>query len=65
MRVMVSLNLADIMTSTRPGTSQCLRESLDNEADATSLGREEPQLLAKSNHSETLDRERGAISTQV
>ena len=33
MRVMVSLNLADIMTATRPTTSQDLYETPDNETD--------------------------------
>ena len=64
MRVMVSLNLADIMTATRPRTSQRLREALDNEADPTSVGREEAQLLKKSDRSEPFDREPGTLSTQ-
>ena len=63
MRVMVSLNLADIMTSTRPRTPKLLHEILDNESDPASLGREDTQLLAKSDHSEPFDREPGTTST--
>jgi len=62
MRVMVSLNLADIMTSTRPRTSQRLRETLENEADPTDIDRKEPQ---EPNHSEPFDREPGTIPTQA
>ena len=40
MRVMVSLNLADIMTATRPKTSQHVYESPNNEADPTDPGKE-------------------------
>jgi len=65
MRVMVSLNLADIMTSTRRRTAQPLHETLDNEADVTSLGQEAPQLLAKSDHSESFDREQETVSTPI
>ena len=43
MRVMVSLNLADIMTATRPATSQPMYETSNDEADATDL-RPEPQV---------------------
>jgi hypothetical protein len=50
--VMVSLNLADIMTATRPRPSQPLREESDKEADPTSLGRLESQLLTKLDESE-------------
>ena len=63
MRVMVSLNLADIMTSTRPRSPKPLHEILDNESDPASLGREDPQLLTKSDHSEPFDREPGTTST--
>ena len=35
MRVMVSLNLGDIMTATRPTTSQPMYEVSNDEADAT------------------------------
>jgi hypothetical protein len=65
MRVMVSLNLADIMTSTRPKTPKPLQEIRDNESDPTSLGREDPQPLAKLDHSECFDREPATRSTQV
>jgi hypothetical protein len=61
---MVSLNLADIMTSTRPGTSQRLRETLENEADP-GASREEPKLVGDPDHSEPFDREPGTIPTQV
>jgi hypothetical protein len=63
MRVMVSLNLADIMTATRPRTSQRLREALEGEADPTSVDREE--LLKKPDHPEPFNREPGTISTQA
>ena len=63
MRVMVSLNLADIMTATRPRTSQPRREALDNEADQQAFDREESQVLKKSD--QPLDREPGNLSTQV
>jgi hypothetical protein len=64
MRVMVSLNLADIMTSTRPRTSQRLREALENEADP-GASREEPKFLGDPDHSEPFDREPATIPTQV
>ena len=64
MRVMLSLNLADIMTSTRPRTPQPLHETLDNESDPASLGREDAALL-KSDHPECFDREPGTISTPI
>ena len=63
MRVMVSLNLADIMTATRPRTSQPCREALENEADPQAFDREESQVLKKSD--QPLDREPGNLSTQV
>jgi hypothetical protein len=62
MRVMVSLNLADIMTATRPRTSQPRREALDNEADPTEIDRREP---LEPNHCEPFDREPGTIPTQA
>jgi hypothetical protein len=62
---MVSLNLADIMTSTRPRTPKPLHEILDNESDPACLGQEDPQLLRKSDHSEPFDREPGTTSTKV
>jgi hypothetical protein len=40
MRVMVSLNLADIMSATRPITSQPLYETPNNETDATDPNQE-------------------------
>jgi len=61
MRIMVSLNLADIMTSTRPRNPQPLHETLDNESDPASLVRED----LESDHSEPFERETGTISTQV
>lgn len=45
MRVMVSLNLADIMTATRPTTPQC--ETPNNEAAPTEPG-QESQLSTNS-----------------
>ena len=63
MRIMVSLNLADIMTATRPRTSQPRREALDNEADPQAFDREESQLFKKSD--QPLDREPGNLSTQL
>ena len=63
MRVMVSLNLADIMTSTRPRTAKPLQEILDIESDPA--GQEDRQLLTKSDHSERFDREPGTIATPV
>ena len=47
MRVMVSLNLADIMTATRPTTSQHVYETSSNEADPIDSSQE-------SNSSETM-----------
>ena len=47
MRVMVSLNLADIMTATRPTTSQHVYETSSNEADPGDSSQE-------SNSSETM-----------
>ena len=64
MRVMVSLNLADIMTSTRPRTSQRLREGLENEADP-SASWQEPKLRGEPDQSEPFDREPGTVPTQV
>lgn len=40
MRVMLSLNLADIMTATRPATSQHVYETPNNEADASDPSQE-------------------------
>ena len=40
MRVMVSLNLADIMTATRPTTSQHAYETPKNEADTNDPSQE-------------------------
>ncbi len=40
MRVMVSLNLADIMTATRPTTSQHVYETPNNEAEPTEPSQE-------------------------
>ena len=40
MRVMVSLNLADIMTATRPRTSQQVYEKPNNQADPADLSQE-------------------------
>jgi hypothetical protein len=40
MRVMVSLNLADIMTATRPTTPPDIYETPNNEADLTGPGQE-------------------------
>jgi hypothetical protein len=45
MRVMVSLNLADIMTATRPITPQQMYETPNNEADPKD-SREESQFPA-------------------
>jgi hypothetical protein len=42
MRVMVSLNLADIMTATRPRTSQHVYETANNEAAAADPDQESP-----------------------
>jgi hypothetical protein len=47
MRVMVSLNLADIMTATRPATPQPLYETSNNESDPTDPS-EESQLPINS-----------------
>ena len=47
MRVMVSLNLADIMTATRPTTPQPVYETPHNEADPTTPS-EESQLSTNS-----------------
>jgi hypothetical protein len=47
MRVMVSLNLADIMTATRPIRSQDLYETPDNETDHTGPD-QESQLTTNS-----------------
>ena len=65
MRVMVSLNLADIMTSTRPRTSPRLREALDGEADPAGVDREELELFKTPDHPEPFDREPGTVSTQA
>ena len=65
MRIMVSLNLADIMTSTRPRTPKPLHEIRDNESDPTSPGQEDPQPLTKLDHAECFDREPATRSTQV
>ena len=65
MRVMVSLNLADIMTSSRPRISQRLREALDCEADPAGAGREELELFKTPDHPEPFDREPGTVSTQA
>ena len=65
MRVMVSLNLADIMSATRPRTSLPLRETVDGETGPVSADLEEFQLLEKSEHSEPFDRESGTVSTEV
>jgi len=40
MRVMVSLNLADIMTATRPTTPQHVYETPNHETDPTDPGQE-------------------------
>lgn len=40
MRVMVSLNLADIMTAARPTTSQQVYETPNNQADPADLSQE-------------------------
>ena len=40
MRVMVSLNLADIMTATRPATAPDVYETSNNETDATDPSQE-------------------------
>ena len=40
MRVMVSLNLADIMTAARPTTSQQVYETPTNQADSADLSQE-------------------------
>jgi hypothetical protein len=42
MRVMVSLNLADIMTATRPTTAPDVYETANNESDATDPSQEPP-----------------------
>jgi hypothetical protein len=47
MRVMVSLNLADIMTAARPTTSQHVYETPNNQADPAEL-RQESQLPTNS-----------------
>lgn len=47
MRVMVSLNLADIMTATRPTTPQPMYETPNNEADPTDPN-QESQLRVNS-----------------
>jgi hypothetical protein len=47
---MVSSNLADLMGSTRPGSSQRLSETPNNEADPTDPGRAGSQFLTTSNH---------------
>ena len=47
MRVMVSLNLADIMTATRPTAPQDVYETRNNEADPTDP-HQESQLPANS-----------------
>jgi hypothetical protein len=52
MIAMVSSNLADLMGATRPRSSQPLHETLDKEADPSSLGRLDSQPLTKSEHSE-------------
>ena len=64
MRVMVSLNLADIMTSSRPGISQRLREA-DSEADPAGASWEELELFKTPDHPEPFDREPGTVSTQA
>ena len=43
MRVMVSLNLADIMTATRPTTRQDMYETPQHEADPTRQERGNPR----------------------
>ena len=65
MRVMVSLNLADIMTSCRPMISQRLREAVDSKADPAGAGREELELFKMPDHPEPFDREPGIVSTQA
>lgn len=45
---MVSSNLADLMGTTRPRSSQHLCDTPNNEADPTDSGRVESQLLSTS-----------------
>ena len=53
MRVMVSLNLADIMTATRRTTPQQVQEPSNNEADATDLAQESQiPTQSETNHTE-------------
>ena len=54
MRVMVSLNLADIMTATRPTTPQHVYETPNNEAEPKDSG-QEPQLPDNSEPNHKLD----------
>ena len=65
MRVMVSLNLADIMTATCARTTQHLSEALDGETDPTCASQEELQLLKQLDHTEPFDREPGTKPTKV
>jgi hypothetical protein len=54
MRVMVSLNLADIMTATRPTTSQPVYETPNNEADPIDAN-QESQLPTNSEPTELIE----------
>ena len=59
MRVMVSLNLADIMTATRPTTPQDMYETPNNEDDPTGPG-QESQLFGNSEQTkDTTEANRG------
>jgi len=55
MRVMVSLNLADIMTATRPTTSQHVYEASNNEADSIDSSQESTSSERIANTAEMIE----------
>ena len=55
MRVMVSLNLADIMTATRPTTPQHVYETLNNKADRIDPASESQQPANSEQVKDTIE----------